>query len=670
MQLLRNNFLSFIDVIRASFISLVPYYVLYSLIILSVELQKQFHFYTSILTLEGSFNCIELMKALLPLLLNLTITYHLVTGYYTRIDRLLTIILSLIIYLSVELLVHNTNINHYFLPESIILAMLVPFCTTWSLSQILKLLKQYEKKLSSLLTNNIVTIIIYIIPFALTFFILTFILTTFHIYTYIETSFSLTHLIDQGVLLFLRTLVSSFIWFFGIHGVNFFDTIVDASFLKHFMFPNFTYEEFFNTFIVLGGSGAGLSLAIAILLFSKDKHTSFIGKMSLPFVVFNINEILIFGIPVFMNLTLIIPFILVPCINFILSYLLLSYTDFITFSSGYIPWTTPALFNAYFSTDGNFLAVLFQLGLIVLGTLIYIPFIKRYTHSQSSTALLDKMSRKYNITTSIEAQKSIKFQEAQSLLINAHYKVNKIVDTINQNNLLLYYQPKIDIKKHHCNHFEVLLRVKQDDGSITGPTFILDIENSGLAPILDIWVCKGVKKDLDTWAEAGFYPHVCINLFPHTLEDANYTEQIIDTLKGYTVGFEIIERRSALNQNILNNLQLLKENGFKISLDDLGVGYTNFSMLYELPLDIVKIDKRVIAFTQTQKGLKLYTDICQLCANMNLEIVLEGVETQEEYDRLINPYVSYIQGWYYSKAIPFDEIQTYSKNFNQKQKKE
>ena len=144
--------------------------------------------------------------------------------------------------------------------------------------------------------------------------------------------------------------------------------------------------------------------------------------------------------------------------------------------------------------------------------------------------------------------------------------------------------------------------------------------------------------------------------------------KIIRIFEGYSIGIEIIERHSSLNQKVIDNINLLKMNDFRISLDDLGVGYTNFSMLYEMPLDIVKIDKKIIEFTKTPKGLSLYEAICQLCSNLNLQIVLEGIETQEEYERLLNDKIDFIQGWYYSKAIPFNEVEDFSKTYNSKNK--
>ncbi|MAC84135.1 MAG: hypothetical protein CL624_08370 [Arcobacter sp.] len=548
------------------------------------------------------------------------------------------------------------------------MAIIIPIFISFTISKIMIIFEKYENDLKSSLSNNISSAIVYILPFIITFFISISFFYFLGISINLDSGIEIFTKSSEEALLFLRILISNLLWFFGIHGINFFDAIVNIDILDNFAYANLTYKELFNLFVIFGGSGAGLSLVIAIFFASKDKHISFVGKASLPFVFFNINEILIFGIPIFMNFSLLIPFVLVPVINCILSLFFLPYYDLIIFNDSYIPWITPTFINVYLRTDGDLIAVAFQLFLVVLGVLIYIPFIKRYSKNQSSTIALEKIANKLDVSDTLESKKSILFQEAQSSLIKSHVKINKIIDTINQNNLLIYYQPKVNTKNKTATEFEALLRVKKEDGSVKGPDFIVDIENSGLSSIIDIWVCKEVRKDMDIWKKNDFYPSISINIFPYTLSDDNYILKIIDILKGYDITFEIIERRSFLNNNILKNINLLKQNGFKLSLDDLGVGYTNFSILYELPFDSVKIDKKIIGFTNTKKGLSLYKNICNLCSDLNFEIILEGVETKEELKTLENKNAYIIQGWYFSKAIPFEKVEEFSleikNNFN------
>lgn len=659
---LKNRIFLAIDVLKASFISLVPFYILYSLILLAVELVIQFSINVPI-EKENLYDLVKLLNSLLPLLINVSISYHLASLYYITINRLLTIILSLIVYLSVDILNDTIHMSSYYFPESMIMAVLIPILISFILLRLIILESRYNQNIKKSLSRNVAASVIYIIPFIIVYFVVTLFFFSLNSLFEIENNFSFFSEGYEVLLVYIRTLVSSILWFFGIHGLNFFDAFINVKLLDNIFLDNLTYERFYNLFIVIGGSGVGLSLVLAIFIASKDKHTTFVGKVSLPFVFFNINEILIFGIPIFMNFSLIVPFVLVPIVNLSLAYLFFSNTEIILFHDVYISWTTPPLINIYMASGGNIIAVLFQFFLIIIGTLIYIPFIKKYSQSQSSTVALERISNKLDIAIDIDSKADIKFQEAQSNILKSHFKVNKVIDVINANNLLLHYQPKIDIKNQVCNDFEALLRIKDEKGKISGPDFIIDIENSGFASIVDIWVCKEVKKDLDTYKDKSFSPEISINIFPDTLENIKNVYEIIDILKGYNISFEILERRSALNIKVLQNIKILKENGFKISLDDVGIGFTNFSMLYEFPLDTVKIDRKILSFTNEKKGYVLYKNICKLCSDLDLKIVIEGVETKEELDKLINEDVSLVQGWYFSKAIAFENIEDYSKNF-------
>ena len=92
---------------------------------------------------------------------------------------------------------------------------------------------------------------------------------------------------------------------------------------------------------------------------------------------------MIYGLPIVLNKYLLIPFLLVPIFNFIFAYIFLSF-DLITFIDIQIHWTTPVFINTYLKTDGNIFAMLLQFSLIVLGILIYLPFIKKYHLAHSS----------------------------------------------------------------------------------------------------------------------------------------------------------------------------------------------------------------------------------------------------------------------------------------------
>lgn len=133
-------------------------------------------------------------------------------------------------------------------------------------------------------------------------------------------------------------------------------------------------QQFQDLFATFGGAGSTLSLLIAMLLFCKSRRIKELGKLSLVPGIFGINEPIIFGLPVVLNPMILIPFILVPTMNIVLSYLAMAMGLFPPCNGINIPWTMPVVFSGFLST--NWMGALFQIGLLILGVFVYLPFIK------------------------------------------------------------------------------------------------------------------------------------------------------------------------------------------------------------------------------------------------------------------------------------------------------
>lgn len=175
-------------------------------------------------------------------------------------------------------------------------------------------------------------------------------------------------------------------WFFGINGPAVANTVF-GPILKILTFENleafqagaalpniFTgpFTDFFTTF---GGGGSTLSLVIIMILVCKSKRITQLGKLSLVPGIFGINEPIIFGLPIVLNPLLIIPFIGVPIINLVLS-TVVTQMGLIPYTTGVaLPWTTPIGFSGYLST-GSAMAGVWQIALLILGCVLYYPFIK------------------------------------------------------------------------------------------------------------------------------------------------------------------------------------------------------------------------------------------------------------------------------------------------------
>ncbi|AOW96347.1 PTS cellobiose transporter subunit IIC [Borrelia miyamotoi] len=189
----------------------------------------------------------------------------------------------------------------------------------------------------------------------------------------------------------LGTLVIVFIiqilWFFGIHGSHIIGVILQPiiltnleintrAFSENLPIPHILAGEFLNGFAFIGGCGATLGLAIPMLT-SKVQHLKTIGKLSLIPGIFNINEPITFGCPIVLNPILGIPFILVPLINTTIAYTLTNF-GFIEKTKVLIPWTTPGPLSAFISTGLDPRAFILSLLLLVLSTIIYLPFLRAY----------------------------------------------------------------------------------------------------------------------------------------------------------------------------------------------------------------------------------------------------------------------------------------------------
>lgn len=227
-----------------------------------------------------------------------------------------------------------------------------------------------------------------------------FVMTTFFIVRVIfgMTSFGTAH---QFVLEILQTplkgmgdtlaanaiysFACTFLWFFGINGpavansVYFIGNVLTIEQLAAFEagkpLPYIFTNPFSNFFCNFGGGGSTLSLVIVMLGFCKSQRIRQLGKLSIVPGIFGINEPIIFGLPVVLNPIIAIPFILVPMMNLVLSYLATLWGIIPRTTGVNLPWTTPIGFSGWLST-GSWTASLWQFFLLFLGCVVYFPFIK------------------------------------------------------------------------------------------------------------------------------------------------------------------------------------------------------------------------------------------------------------------------------------------------------
>jgi len=242
---------------------------------------------------------------------------------------------------------------------------------------------------------------------------------------------------------------------------------------------------------------------------------------------------------------------------------------------------------------------------------------------------------------------------------------NSLREAIKDESFEVYYQPQYDGEKESLLGMEALLRwFHPTSGPISPAQFIPLAEETGLIVPLDQWVMKTSIQQFHEWIQQGLNPGtLSLNLTMKQIHHASFIPYIRKLLETYPVPSEQIEFEVTESQIMLQPkqaiqvLNLLKELGFKLSIDDFGTGYSSLSQLKSLPIEKLKIDQSFIRdLPDDEEDATLTKTIIGLAKNLNLSVIAEGVETQAQKDFVIKHGCSNIQGYYYSRPIPADEI--------------
>ena len=649
-----KKLLAFIITLQESFIAIMPFFLLTSFISLS------YHF-TSYLdvTLFGTDakalqSFAQLLQSFTSLIAIISISYFFAIRF--KVSQIIASILAITIYITITFNASYDsqallNMPYGFTPNVIFL----PILSTY----LLKVLYPYFSfDISNDKENHhVYSLFNYILVFVIVYFLVLLLhtLMTVFLFTYIVRFNPLENNLPDILTLAIRNFMVEVSWFFGIHGEHLINGLFGKEILFKPLFENLSYGEFNRIFVMLGGAGIGLGLLVALLLYAKEKTIRTIAKISIPFGIFNINNLLIYAVVVF-NRFLLIPFLLLPLANLLIAYAGLSLLN-VSFTDYYVTWTTPSFVDSYLKSGGNMSVVFLQAILLVFDVTVYSYFVKKFLKSQSTHQHVTSLENNLNLNVELKSLANIESFKAQKDIIEANIKVEEIISDLNAKNLFVYYQPKVDIQNSTSTKFEALLRYKKN-GILMGPIFLDTIEQAGLAHIIDIWVCTRVKENLNKWKEESYFPSISINLHPDTLKSYEAMQAISSMLEGEEVYFEIIER-SFLFQSAQENLAMLQEKGFKLSIDDFGTGYSSLETIIKHDMDELKLDKSLIDVIHTKKGYLVCKHTSELCHNLNINVVAEGVETQEQLALTKEIGVDLVQGFYFSRAIPFKEVKAF-----------
>jgi PAS domain S-box-containing protein len=242
---------------------------------------------------------------------------------------------------------------------------------------------------------------------------------------------------------------------------------------------------------------------------------------------------------------------------------------------------------------------------------------------------------------------------------------NDLHRALERNELVLYYQPKVDAATRMVMGMEALIRWNHPDRGLIPPMqFIPMAETSGLILPIGEFVIRTVCKQIKIWQEAGYKQiNIALNVSSPQFEKQNVIEIIKAALQDTLITPQCLEveiTESTIMRNpekailILNELKTM---GILISIDDFGTGYSSLSYLKRLPLDFLKIDQSFVkGLASDPKDQAIVKTIIAMAHSLKLKTIAEGVETEEQLSFLQEHGCDEFQGYLFSRPLPTEEI--------------
>jgi diguanylate cyclase (GGDEF)-like protein len=232
---------------------------------------------------------------------------------------------------------------------------------------------------------------------------------------------------------------------------------------------------------------------------------------------------------------------------------------------------------------------------------------------------------------------------------------------------VLHYQPKVDLETRRLKGVEALIRWQDPVAGLVPPgEFIPLMEETGLIADVGTWVLQQACLDRSRWLEKGLNaPRVAVNVSTLQLRRSDFVRTVKNILRvaGSEAGIDIEVTESLIMQDVADNiakLEAIRALGVRIAIDDFGTGYSSLGYLAKLPVEILKIDRSfVTAMLDDPSAMTLVSTIISLAHALRLEVVAEGVESEEQAKILRLVRCDQMQGYLISKPLSFADMNMY-----------
>ena len=466
----------------------------------------------------------------------------------------------------------------------------------------------------------------------------------------------------------------SVMWFFGIHGNNVLNQVAVDMFTE--IIPGqIVSKSFIDTFVNMGGTGCLIGLLIALLIFGRRSSTKKLSRMAVLPGLFNISEMLVFGLPIIYNPMMLIPFVLAPVFCFT-NAVLLTTVGFMPPVTNEVVWTVPAIMSGYLAT-GSVRGIIGQLLNILISTACYAPFVILYEKrslDEFSTAMDELVGI---LKKSEETTEEVTLTECEGTVGRlAKLLVNDLEVSLAacvpggandeaESPLIMKYQPQFD-NKGQCIGAESLLRWNHARYGIIYPPLVVHLakESGDLLFKLESYIFESSIRDAADFRKCfGDHFKLSVNVTVTTLYDKRFVPLVKELAQRYqvmpgTVCIEITEETELVTTEETGELiKKIRSYGYTFALDDFSMGHTSLQYLQHNQFDLVKLDGNLVkSLLSNDRTKEIINSIVYLSKSLDFRVLAEFVETTEQKEALERIGCLLYQGYLYSPAIDRDAL--------------